>query len=204
MNPMGMSFSIAGEEKGEAISWVQFDVRGLDLPDPFTVHLPFHGYDTPEELSFQMSKAGMKDIFHLQPPPDKRIGNHLVRVKEVLVTPIRTYVSLHLVFDPGTTVEECWQESDLWMGQGSLARADGSDPQKWADTAVGPYHNMEWVRIDLPNGQFDYEDRILTPEQPVTMQVLPEFTPMDPYPEAFRLGYDTDNFILIPFIKADK
>ena len=204
VNPMGMSFSIAGENNGEAISWVQFDVKGLDLPDPFTVHLPFRGYDTPKELEFQMTKAGMQDIFHLQPPPDKRIGNHLVRVHEVLVTPIRTYVSLHLVFDPGTSVEECWGVTNLWAGQGTLARADGCDPQRWADIASGPYHNMDWVRIDLPGDQFDYEDRIPNPDKPVTMQVLPEFTPMSPYPEAFRLGFDEDNFILIPFIKAEK
>jgi len=204
VNPLGMSFSIAGENNGEAISWVQFDVKGLDLPDPFTVHLPFRGYDTPKELEFQMTKAGMQDIFYLQPPPDKRIGNHLVRVHEVLVTPIRTYVSLHLVFDPGTSVEECWRVTNLWMGNGTLARPDGSDPQRWADTASGPYHNMDWVRIDLPGDQFDYEDRIPNPDKPVTMQVLPEFTPMSPYPEAFRLGFDEDNFILIPFIKAEK
>lgn len=64
LNPMGMSFSVAGPNNGEAITWVQFDVRDGELPDTITVQLPIRGMDTPKELEFTMDKSGMQHIYY--------------------------------------------------------------------------------------------------------------------------------------------
>ncbi len=202
VNPLGMTFSVAGPENGEAITWVQFDVRELDLPDTFTVRLPLKGQDTPKELNFTMTKGDMSDVYRLTPPKDKRIGNYVVHIDEVVVSPIRTYLTVHLIVDAGVPAKECWNIADDWM-TASLAMEDGSNPQQWTDTAYGAKDNMDWVRVDNDNGSYTYMDQIKDPTKPVTMQVLPEFAPPETYPEAFRLGYDADNFILIPFVKQD-
>ncbi len=62
---------------------------------------------------------------------------------------------------------------------------------------------MDWVRVDNEDGSYTYMDQIKDPAKPVTMQVLAEFAPPETYPETFRLGYDVENFILIPFVKQD-
>lgn len=63
---------------------------------------------------------------------------------------------------------------------------------------------MDWVRIDLPNGEFDYQDRIVDPSKPVTMMVIPEYAPPAVYPEAFRLGHSDTDFIIIPFERLNQ
>lgn len=202
VNPLGMSFSVAGPNPGEAITWVQFDVRGIDLPDPFTVRLPIRGWDTPKELDFTMDKTGMQNIFFLKPPPDKRIGKYVVHVQEVMITPIRTYITLHLLMDPGLTPEEIWKLTNPWGGAASiLSNADGSKPLQFTDTGYGPIDNMIMERVELLNGEFDYQDRVVDPNKPVTMLVIPEYSPPENYPEAFRLGHSEKDFILIPFEK---
>ena len=201
-NPLGMTFSVAGPENGEAITWVQFDVKELDLPDTFTVRLPLRGQNTPKELDFTMDKGDMSDVYALAPPPDKRIGNYVVHIEEIVISPIRTYMTVHLIVDAGVSARECWSIANNWM-DATLSDADDSNPQQWTDTASGAKDNMEFVRVDKPDGTFDFEDRVIDPAQPVTMQVLPEFAPPETYPDAFRLGYDTENFILIPFEKQE-
>lgn len=204
VNPLGMSFSVAGPNNGEAITWVQFDVRELDLPDNFTVRLPIRGRETPKELDFTMDKAGMNHVFYLNPPPDKRIGDYVVHVHEVMVSPIRTYITLHLIIDPGHTPEEIWKIANPWGGLSLvLSDADGSNPLQITDTGVGAVDNMDWVRIELPNDGFDYKDVIVDPQKPVTMMVIPEFPSPENYPDAFRLGHSETDFIIIPFEKLD-
>ncbi len=201
VNPLGMSFSVAGPNNGEAITWVQFDVRGLSLPDTFTVRLPLRGADTPHELDFTMDKGDMRHVYRLVPPPDKRIGNYIISIQEVIISPIRTYITAHLIVDPGVPPQKIWEIADRWMSSATLADEDGGNPQRWTDTGAGAVDNMDWVRISLPDGSFDFEDRIVDPEKPVTMKVIPEYAPPDVYPEAFRFGHSEQDFILIPFVK---
>lgn len=200
VNPMGMSFSVAGPNNGEAITWVQFDVQGLELPDTFTVRLPLRGADTPAALDFTMDKEGMRHVFRLAPPPDKRIDNYVVRIEEIVVSPIRIYITAHLIVDPGVSPKDVWKIANRWM-VATLADEDGGNPRQWTDTGAGPVDNMDWVRISLPDGTFNYEDRIVNPEKPVTMKALPEYAPPEKYPTAFRFGHSEQDFILIPFVK---
>ena len=201
INPVGMTLSVAGPNNGEAVTWVQFDVQELELPDTFTVRLPIRGSDTPHELDFTMDKSGMEHVFPLAPPPDKRVGNYLISIQDITVSPIRTYITLHLIIDPGVDMEEAWDIAGQWVTAATLSDADGKNPQQWADTGFGPVDNTEWVRIDLTDGKFDYEDRIIDPDKPVTMMVFFEFTPPEQYPDAFRLGHSEQDFILIPFTR---
>ena len=201
VNPLGMTISVAGPNNGEAITWVQFDVQGLELPSTFTVRLPIRGSDTPHELEFTMDKSGMEHVFPLAPPPDKRVGNYVISIQDITVSPIRTYITLHLIIDPGVDMEEAWDIAGRWVTAATLSDADGKNPQQWADTGFGPVDNTEWVRIDLTDGKFDYEDRIIDPDKPVTMMVFFEFTPPEQYPDAFRLGHSEQDFILIPFTR---
>lgn len=201
--PLGMAISLAGPENGEAISWVQFDVRDMDLPDTFSVLLPVKGYDTPRELMFTMDKGDMSSVYHLKPPPDKRIGNYVVHIEDIIISPIRTYITAHILVDSGAAPEEIWAIASKWANSATLSGEDGSQPQQWADTASGPLDNMTWVRLELPDGSVDYEDRIPDPAKPVTMQVLPEFTPPQEYPAVFRYGHSDTDFILIPFTRLN-
>lgn len=202
LNPRGMSFSVAGPNNGEAITWVQFDVQDIDLPDTFPVRLPIRGRDTPEELTFTMDKSGMKHIFHLNPPPDKRIGSYVVRVHEVMVSPIRIYITLYLMMDPGLAPDEIWQLASPWGSWKTvLSDADGGNSRAITDTGIGPIDNMELFMWEAEDGQIKYEDRITDPEKPVTMQAVLEFSPPDQYPGVFRLGFDKSNYIIIPFEK---
>lgn len=202
VNPKGMSFSVAGPDNGEAITWVQFDMENVDLPDSFTVRLPVRGRDTPKELEFTMDKSGMSHVFCLKPPPDKRMNNYAVHVQEVMVSPIRVYITLHLIADPGLTPEEVWKIANHWNGlETALSDVDGGSPLRLTDTGAGPIDNMNWVRVDLPDGEFDYKDVIVDPGKPVTVLITLEFSPPDEYPAAFRLGHSETDFIIIPFEK---
>lgn len=203
VDPVGMTFSVAGPENGQAISWVQFDVRELRLPDTFTVRLPIRGSNTPRELDFVMDKGDMRHIFRLAPPQDRRIGRYVVHVREIVVSPIRTYITLHLIFDAGVTPEEIWEVTNRWNGSATLlSAADGSGSMEWTDTGAGPLDNMVIEDVSLPGGGIDFVDKILDPSKPVTMQVFPEFPPPRAYPDAFRLGCSAEDYILIPFVKA--
>ncbi len=205
VNPKGMSFSVAGPNNGEAVTWVQFDVQDIDLPDPFTVRLPIRGSGTPEELIFTMDKSGMNHVFYLKPPPDKRIGSYVARVREVMVSPIRVYITLHLIVDPGLSPDEVWKITNPWGSlETVLSDADGSNPREFTDTGIGPIDNMASFMRKKEDGNLEFEDRITDPEKPVTMLVVPEFSPPDQYPEAFRLGFDEDNYIIIPFERLDE
>ncbi|HOQ63448.1 MAG TPA: hypothetical protein PKZ39_05725, partial [Clostridia bacterium] len=72
------------------------------------------------------------------------------------------------------------------------------------DTGIGPIDNMASFMRKKEDGNLEFEDRITDPEKPVTMLVVPEFSPPDQYPEAFRLGFDEDNYIIIPFERLDE
>ena len=198
VNPLGMSFSVAGPGNGEAITWVQFDVKDLELPETFPVHLPLQGRDTPDALAFTLHKGDMRSVYPLALPEDKAMDGYTLHVQEVTVSPIRTYITLHLVVQPGRTVADAWHLATLWAHNAVLSAQDGSDPQRWTDTALGPVANMQWTRVQLQDGTYGYENRILNPGEPVTMAVYGEFTPPDTYPEAFWLGVDDEQFILIP------
>ena len=118
--PAGHDHLRGGPNNGEAVTWVQFDVQELELPDTFTVRLPIRGSDTPHELDFTMDKSGMEHVFPLAPPPDKRVGNYLISIQDITVSPIRTYITLHLIIDPGVDMEEAWDIAGRWMTAATL------------------------------------------------------------------------------------
>ncbi len=199
--PAGISFSVAGENNGEAVTWVQFDVRGMTLPDTFRVRLPFREQDTPDELDFTFAKGDMSTVYALAAPDDKRIGDYAVHIESITVSPIRTYVTAHLIVDAGASPERCMALADRWK-DAVLSDADGGQPRHWTDTAFGPLDNLQSVEVTGADGAVSREDRIMDKDRPVTMRVDLEFAPPEKYPEAFRLGVDAEQFILIPFVRA--
>lgn len=196
--PLGYSNSMAGPNPGEVISWVQFDLSGAQLSDRFAVRLPFRFKDSPKELDFTMDKGGLKDVYSLKLPADRRAGNHLIRVTEALFTPIRVYLSVDLIFDAGVTMEEVADTTWTWMGEAKLTDAEGENPLIKADWAAGFTGNHAWAQ----NDQGEWEDQIVDPTKPVTSIVINEFVPLETYPDALRFGVKDDS-ILIPHVKAE-
>lgn len=194
----GASTGVAGPENGQVITWVQFDLSGVELQDVFTVHLPLRGNDTPRALDFQLSKSDLQGVYALRLPREHRANNYVIRVQDAFVSPIRTYLTTRLVADAGVSIDECTEILNTWVSRAAFSGENGEDPKYWVDFGSGFISNV--VSEPSENNPDIWVDRIIDPSRPVTMVIYHQFMPHDPYPEVFRYGPDAVNSILIPNI----
>ncbi|HHT08241.1 MAG TPA: hypothetical protein GX006_07050 [Clostridiales bacterium] len=200
-NPLGPTASYATGEPGELVSWLQFDVDGLELAEEATVRLPIRGMDTPKELDFNISTR-LVGVHNIKLPQPKRFANYTVHVTEFLMTPIRNYIKMAFVIDPGVSLEDAYEVERAWFSGIALSNEDGSNKMVSADMGVGfSWDNYKFDVITHEDGSLEGVETILDPKKPLTLEMFHEFTTKEDYPEVFRLGTKGEHFILIPNIK---
>lgn len=196
-NPLGASAAYSTENPGEIITWVQFDVTGATLPNTFRVNTPIRGQHTPEELVFTMSSA-LKGVQQLALPKAQRVGNYQINVTELMLSPIRVYVTVELVVDPGVDIRQCETIMNQWMMKAKLGDHDWQTTFPLAEMAgAGYFDNVVFELLPLPDDQVDMRDRVIDPKKPVTIRVRLEFVPQEEYPDSFRLGVSITESLLI-------
>lgn len=172
-NPMGPTASYATGEPGELISWVQFDVAGLKLSEEVTVRLPIRGMDTPKELDFKISTR-LVGVHNIKLPTPKRFANYTLHVTEFLMTPIRNYIKMAFVIDPGVSLEDAYLVERDWFSGIALSNEDGSNKMVSADMGVGfSFDNYKFEVITKEDGSLDGMETILDPKKPLTLIAAP-------------------------------
>jgi hypothetical protein len=98
---LGPTGSVSGLKPGEVLTWVQFDLSGAKLADPFTVKLNVADIENPQYLTFNLPSKDLPGVKSLTLPEEKRMESYSVKMTEALITPFRVYVRAEITVDAG-------------------------------------------------------------------------------------------------------
>ncbi|NLG56822.1 MAG: hypothetical protein GX540_00260 [Clostridiales bacterium] len=200
-DPLGPTGSLSGENPGEVLSWVQFDLSGAQLADPFTVKLMIAYGEKPEYLTFQLPSTNLPGVKRLKLPEAKRIHDYSIQVTETLITPLRVYVAAEITVDAGIPIETCNQILGDWLVNPKLADKDGNLALAWIDSQ-GAGYAREDGNVAHRSPENDFKGTIINPEKPVKIVLSHEFMTTETYPDPLRFGVNDMDYILIPFEEA--
>lgn len=196
--PLGEAGSSAGPEPGETLAWIQYDLSGLGALKKLEVNLPIRGNKSIErkELSFTLDAQSMPGVYSLAPAPEARLKDYTAKVTEVLVSPIRVYLTLEMTADAGVEAKRVREILGSWSVAAFLTDREGELNLR---DSGGSSRFLENANYMLGT---DFEVGIDDPAKPVRMQVYYEFMTAQNYPDTFVLSNGTDR-VEIPNIKAD-
>lgn len=186
--PMGEAGSQAGPNPGETLAWIQYDLSEMGPLTQLEVNLPIRGRKsiTQKELAFTLNADKLPGVYPLMPVEEVRFADYTARVQEVLISPIRIYVTMELVADAGVSPQRVKELFGGW--QVAAALTDEASSLSLRDTG-GSARFLENANYLLDT---DYQVGIEDPQKPVRMQVYYEFMTADKYPDTFILTNGTD------------
>lgn len=195
--PLGEAGSSAGSEPGETLAWIQYDLSGLGKSETLEVNLPIRGNKSidQKELFFTLDARSLPGVYSLAPAPEARFLDYTAKVTEVLVSPIRVYLTLELTADAGVSPERVKEILGRWSVAAFLTDREGKLNLRDSGGSSRFLENANY----MPDTDFDVG--IDDPAKPVTMQVYYEFMTADSYPDTFVLSNGTD-LVQIPNKKA--
>lgn len=197
IQPLGASDAYTTDTKGQVIAWVQFDLGGVKLPDPFEVALPLIGQDTPETLRFSLSTKTSHN--HQLPLPEPlRVGKQTLSVTEFLVSPLRLYATIKVTVDAGVPLADFLPQMQDWADKAALGDADWS--QTYPIAGIGGHikpENLVYEPVDPKASNPVFAFRIPDPTQPVTYTWQMEFLTPEQAPSTYRLGLTKQMSLLV-------
>ena len=186
--PLGEAGSGAGPNPGETLAWIQYDLSELGPLTQLEVNLPIRGRKSIEqkELAFTLDADKLPGVYPLMPVEEVRFADYTARVQEVLISPIRIYVTMELVADAGVSPERVKELFGSWQVAGALT--DEANTLSLRDSG-GSARFLENADYQLGT---EFKVGIEDPTKPVRMQVYYEFMTADKYPDTFILTNGTD------------
>jgi len=183
VSAVGMTGNIAGELSGQVLTISQFDLSDVPVRNPFSVLLPIAGPDTPDNLSFELPSSPLSRVVSLPLPEPLILSDRSLRLTKAIWSPIRTYLNLEIMMNPGVPEPICHETLWRWTMDAKLTNADTGEAYPLADAGSGYTGNTEFAP-DLG----DFRHRILDPQKPVTMMIRLEFASPDEMPERLLLS----------------
>lgn len=188
----GAGISVAGPEPGQSLTVVQFDLNGLDLGDSFEVLLPLAGQDTPDSLGFSLSTKDLKGVRPLPLPEPLVLDDRVLRLTQVVFSPMRVYVDMEIEVAAGVPEEVCHEILWRWTLQAQLMNLGNGLRYALADTATGYAGNTE---PDPEKG--DFRHRILDESQPVLIRIHLEFESPGDLPDRLQLSAGDEALMIV-------
>lgn len=195
-DPLGYTGSVSGMKPGEVISWVQFDLTGLALGDPFTVKLRMTGLENPQYLSFRLPSKNLPGVKKLALPGEKRLEGYSIQMTEALITPFRVYVAAEITVDPGLPMETCDRILRAWLTEAELADSNRNLALGWVDSN-GAGYPPEDGNVAFPSQENGFTQSVIDPEKPVKIILSHEFMTAESYPDPLRFGVSDLEYVMI-------
>lgn len=199
---LGPTGSVSGSNPGEALTWVQFDLSGVSLSDPFTVRLRVTGPENPRYLTFQLPSKNLPGVKSLKLPEEKRLDNYSVKMTEALITPFRVYVDAEITVDAGVPITTCDRILNSWLTNAELADSNRNLALAWVDCNYAGYP-IENSNVSIPAKDNGYTQSVIDPQKPVRIIVTHEFMTAETYPDPLRFGVSDLEYVLIPLEEAN-
>lgn len=193
---LGHTGSVSGMNPGEVLTWVQFDLSGAKLADPFTVKLRVTSLEQPEYLSFQLPSKNLPGVKALPLPAEKRLEGYSLKMTEALITPFRVYVAAEITVDAGVPMETCNRILWAWLSNVELADSNRNLALAWMDSN-GAGYPLKDSNVAFPSQENDFTQSIIDPEKPVKIILSHEFMTTETYPDPLRFGVSDREYVLI-------
>ncbi len=186
--PVGEAGATAGPNPGETLAWIQYDLSEMGRQEQLAVNLPIRGNASVDgkELAFTLNTAHLPGVYPLMPVQEVRFQDYTAQVQEVLVSPIRIYVTMNLVADAGVSPERVKELFGTWQVTASLQDEAGTLNLQDTGGSARFLDNANY----LP--EKDFEVGIDDPGKPVQMEVYHVFMTADEYPDNFILTNGID------------
>lgn len=120
VNPVGTGGPVAGPLPGEVLTLAQFDLKGLQLKDTFTVLLPIRWMEPDSEMAFTLSAVELPGVFSLPVPPAVRWTGRTMTITRITWSPIRVYIDAQIEVDPGVPESVCHEILWRWTLEAQL------------------------------------------------------------------------------------
>ncbi len=187
VNPLGEAGVHAGEQNGETLAWIQYDLSEMAVGDELRVDLPIRGKESIDnkELSFTMPVKDLPGVRRIRAIPDLRFSDYSLRLAEMLISPIRVYVRVEMTADAGVTAERCDDIMWTWAIDGALM--DEGDDKPYTTSGGGSRY--------LENAEYadDFKIKLSDETKPTRFTVEFEFLTRESYPDAFVLSNGVDS-----------
>lgn len=186
--PFGEAGADAGPNPGEVLAWIQYDLSELGPQTQLDVQLPIRGRKSVDqgELGFILDVTELPGVHALALPPETRFADYTAKVTEMLISPIRIYVTLELTADAGVSPERVKELFGTWQVTASLQDEAGTLSLRDSGGRARFLENANYM-LDT-----DFAVGIENPDKPVRMQVYYEFLTAPQYPDIFVLDNSTD------------
>ncbi|MGI6694619.1 MAG: hypothetical protein ACOX6O_00045 [Christensenellales bacterium] len=198
---LGPTGSVSGANPGEVLTWVQFDLTGTTLADPFTVKLRLTGLEKPRHMTFQLPSKNLPGVKALKLPKEQRLDNYRVKMTEALITPFRVYMAAEITVDAGVPMETCDRILRSWMTDAELTDSNRNLALAWVDSNHAGYP-LENSNVAFPTQENNFTQSIIDPEKPVKIIISHEFMTAETYPAPLRFGINDLEYVLIPLEEA--
>lgn len=189
--------SVSGLKPGEVFTWVQFDLSGAKLADPFTVKLNVAGIENPQYLIFELPSKNLPGVKSLKLPEEKRMESYSVKMTEALITPFRVYVRAEITVDAGVPMETCDLILQNWLLNAKPTDKNGNLALAWVDTNDAGYP-LENSNVAFPSPENNFTPSIINPKKPVEIVISHEYMTAETYPDPLRFGVSETEYVLIP------
>ena len=188
VNPLGEAGVHAGNQNGETLAWIQYDLSGMNVGDEMTVVLPIRGKQSIDnkELSFTMSVKDLPGVRHIQAIPDARFSDYSLHLAEMLISPIRVYARVEMTADAGVTAERFDEIMWKWAMDGVL-KGEG-DEKPFTSSGGGSSGYLENTEYSG-----DFKITIIDETKPTHFMVEFEFLTRESYPNTFILTNGVDS-----------
>ncbi len=187
VNPLGEAGVHAGEQNGETLAWIQYDLSEMAVGDELRVDLPIRGKESIDnkELSFTMPVKDLPGVRRIRAIPDLRFSDYSLRLAEMLISPIRVYVRVEMTADAGVTAERCDDIMWTWAIDGALM--DEGDDKPYTTSGGGSRY--------LENAEYadDFKIKLSDETKPTRFTVEFEFLTRESYPDAFVFSNGVDS-----------
>lgn len=200
VSALGHTGSISGKNPGEVLSWVQFDLSGITLADPFTVKLRLTSLEKPQYLTFQLPSTDLPGVKKLALPEEKQLDGYSIKLTEALITPFRVYVAAEITVDAGVPMESCDRILMAWLTEAELADSNRNLALAWVDSN-GAGYPLKDSNVAFPTQDNNFTQSIIDPEKPVKITLSHEFMTAETYPDPLRFGVSETEYLLIPNAK---
>lgn len=186
--PHGEAGVIAGPNPGETLAWIQYDLSELGPLEKLEVKLPIRGRRSIEqgELSFILEVKDLPGVRALKLAPEVRFPDYTAKVTQVLLSPIRIYLTMELEADAGVSPERIKEIFGGWQVVGTLVDEAGTLSLRDSSGSARFLENANYML------ETDFDVGIEDPSKPVRMQVDYEFMTAEKYPDVFILTNGTD------------